>query len=405
MRFSTTIFSVAATTALAFASTTVPLQAVEKYKGNSTGRFIVKFKDDVSKASFMQRLKVKPVSHEWQILNGFAADLDTADLNLLRSSSEVELISEDGIMHTTAVVNQTNATWGLARLSSSTKLSNQNPSSSSFSYIYDSSGGAGVDIYIILVYSNIFMNMDVLLMILGVSILHTEFGGRARWGATFGGYADADGNGHGTYCAGLAAGNQYGVAKKANIVAVKVLSDAGSGAVSDIISGLNFVASSARASGRPSVACIPLSGGASTALDNTISALTAAGVHVAVPAGNSNVDASTTSPGRAPSAVTVGASTIVDARATFSNFGSVVDIFASGQNAIGPWIGGSTITNNLSGTSPATCYVAGLIAYLIGLNGNTTPAEMSEILKSLSLKGVIGGLPSSTPNNLAHNTL
>ncbi|KAF9459646.1 serine protease [Collybia nuda] len=382
MHFFTTLLVATGIIAPTFAGTT-SLRAVEKYDGKVTGKFIVKLKDGASKATVIQQLKANAITHEWQVLNGFAADLSVDEVNLLRSSPDVELVSEDGIMHTTATITQTNATWGLARLSSSTKLTDQNPS-------YNSAGGAGVDIYIV----------DT-----GVMTTHAQFGGRARWGATFGGYPDVDGNGHGTHCAGTAAGSQYGVAKAANIIAVKVLSDAGSGAVTDIVSGINFILNSARASGRPSVACIPLGGGASTALDNAVSSLVASGVHVAVSAGSSNLDAGTTSPARAPGAITVGASTIADARASFSNFGSVIDVYAPGQNVISSWIGSPTATNNLSGTSMATCYVAGLIALLISINNNQSPAAMSTLIQSLSIKGALSGIPSGTSNTLAHTEL
>ncbi|KAF9466801.1 serine protease [Collybia nuda] len=386
MRFFAAVFAAIAIAAPTFASPS-PLRAVEKFEGKTTGRFIVTLKDGASKSAVTQKLKANVITHDWSVLNGFAADLDTDAVNLLRASPEVELISEDGIMHT--MTTQTNAPWGISRLSSSSRLSNQDTNALTFSYTFDASAGSGVDIYIV----------DT-----GVFTAHSQFGGRARWGATFGGYPDADGNGHGTHCAGTAAGSQFGVAKNANIIAVKVLSDAGSGSVADIVSGLNFVLSSARSSGRPSIVSMSLGGGASTALDNAVATLTSNGIHVAVAAGNSNLDAGTTSPARAPSAVTVGASTIADARASFSNFGSVVDVFAPGQNVISSWIGSTTATNNISGTSMATPHIAGLIAYLIGTGNNVSPASMSTLIKSLSLKGVLSGIPSGTLNDLAHNS-
>ncbi|KAF5385321.1 hypothetical protein D9615_001506 [Tricholomella constricta] len=386
MRFFAAVFAAIAIATPAFAVPS-PLRTVEKFSGKTSGKYIVKVKKGVSRAALFSKLKLNTaVTHDWKELNGFAGNLDEATLNALRASDDVEFISEDGIMHT--MVTQTNAPWGLSRLSSTTKLANQSPSALTFSYTYDASAGAGVDIYVV----------DT-----GVFTSHSQFGGRARWGATFGGYANADGNGHGTHCAGTAAGSQFGVAKAASIIAVKVLSDAGSGSTSDIVSGMNWVLTSARASGRPSIVSMSLGGGASTALDNAVATLTNAGIHVVVAAGNSNVDAGSTSPARAPSAVTVGASTIADARASFSNYGSVVDIFAPGQNVISSWIGSTTATNNISGTSMACPHVAGLVAYLIGTRGNQSPAAMSTLLKSLAIKNAITGLSSSTANNLAHN--
>ncbi|KAF9468269.1 serine protease [Collybia nuda] len=386
MRFFTAVLAAIALAAPVFGTPT-NLRTVERFSGKTSGKYIVKLKDGASKSAVLGQLKGgSAVTHDWKLLNGFAGTLDDETLNALRASPDVEYVSEDGIMHT--MVTQTNAPWGLSRLSQRGRLANQSPSVLTHSYTYDASAGSGVDIYII----------DT-----GVYTSHSQFGGRARWGATFGGYANADGNGHGTHCAGTAAGSQFGVAKSANIIAVKVLSDAGSGSVADIVSGLNWVATSARASGRPSIASLSLGGGASTALDNAVTALTNAGVHVTVAAGNSNVDAGSTSPARAPSAITVGASTIADARASFSNYGSVVDVFAPGQNVISSWIGSTTATNNISGTSMATPHVAGLIAYLVGKNGNSSPAAMSTTLKSLSVKGVLSGIPSSTLNNLVQN--
>ncbi|KAF8996963.1 serine protease [Cyathus striatus] len=364
------------------------LKVVETFAGEKTGRFIVKLKDGVSKASVINNLNAT-ITHEWDIVNGFAGHLDTNTLNILRASTDVESISEDGIMHTMSNVTQNDAPWGLSRLSSATALSNINTNLLTFSYTYDSSAGSGVDIFIV----------DT-----GVLTTHTQFGGRASWGATFGGYASADGNGHGTHCAGTAAGSRFGVAKNANIIAVKVLADSGTGSVTDIISGLDWVLSTAASSSRPSIVSMSLGGGATPTLDDAVESLTDAGIHVAVAAGNSNTDANTTSPARAPSANTVGASTIVDERASFSNYGSIVDIFAPGQNVISSWIGSNTATNDISGTSMATPHVAGLIAYLIARDGNVSPADMSTKLQSLSLKGVLSGIPSGTVNDLAHNS-
>ncbi|RDB21646.1 Cuticle-degrading protease [Hypsizygus marmoreus] len=385
MRFFTAVLTAVALAAPVFAGPT-PLRTVEKYQGQTTGKYIVKLKDGASKSAIFSKLKNSTVTHDWKLINGFAGDLDSATVNLLRASPDVEYIAEDGIVHT--FVTQTNAPWGLARLSQDARLSNQDTSALTFTYTYDASAGAGVDIYII----------DT-----GVFTTHSQFGGRARWGATFGGYASADGNGHGTHVSGTAAGSQFGVAKAANIIAVKVLSDGGSGSLADVVSGINWVATAAAASGRPSVASLSLGGGVSTPLDNAVTALTVAGIHVTVAAGNSNADASTTSPARAPAVITVGASTIADARASFSNFGSVVDIFAPGQNVISSWIGSTTATNNISGTSMATPHIAGLVAYLIAKNGNSSPASIAATIQSLSVKNALSGIPSGTVNFLANN--
>ncbi|PIL31922.1 hypothetical protein GSI_06626 [Ganoderma sinense ZZ0214-1] len=377
----------------ASAAPTVQLKTVEKYAGSiKPSSYIVKLKDGVSKDAHLAWLAETvgasaTVTHtEWaaDVVNGFAGTFDSDALNALRASSDVESIAEDGVV--TIAATQTNATWGLQRINQAANLTDQNTGDLTFTYTYDDSAGEGVDIYV--VDTGIFTN-------------HSEFQGRAVWGATFGGYADADGNGHGTHVSGTAAGVTYGVAKKANLFAVKVLSDAGSGFVSDIVSALSWVSQQVTASGRPSIATMSLSGGASQTFDDAVASLTAQGIHVTVAAGNNDADASSFSPARAPSAITVGASTIADARASFSNFGSIVDIFAPGQNVISAWIGGVNNTNNISGTSMATPHIAGLVATIIGRDGNSSPANISTTIQTLSTEGELTGIPSGTVNDLA----
>ncbi|KAF9041515.1 serine protease [Panaeolus papilionaceus] len=383
MRFFTAILLAVTLVAPAMATPTIAMREVERYQGETTGKYIVNFKKGASRHGWAKKLKV---TESWDLVNGFAAELDEAALNELRASKDVELISEDGIMH--AFATQTNAPWGLQRISQRAKLSGTSTTALTYTYNYDSSAGSGVDIYIV----------DT-----GIYTAHSDFGGRARWGASFNGLGNADGNGHGTHCAGISAGTRYGVAKAASLIAVKVLSDSGSGSTSGIVSALDWVLSQARASGRPSVVSMSLGGGATTALDNAVASLTAGGVHVVVAAGNDNTNAANTSPARAPSAITVGASTIGDARSSFSNYGSVVDVFAPGTGITSAWIGSTTATNNISGTSMATPHIAGLVAYLISKEGNVSPSAMETKIKNLSTKNALSGIPSGTVNYLAFN--
>jgi len=385
MRFFTAILAAIALAAPVFSSPT-PIHTVEKFAGKTSGKYIVKLKAGVSKAKVFGQIKNANITHDWNLIHGFAGELDAAAVNTLRASSDVEYISEDGILH--IFDTQTDAPWGLGRISQPATLTNQDASALTFTYTYDATPGAGVDIYVI----------DT-----GVFIDHSEFGGRASWGATFGGYANADGNGHGTHVSGTAAGSTYGVSKAASIIAVKVLSDAGFGTAADIVSGLNWVATTVAASGRPSIATLSLGGPASTPVDDAVTSLVTAGIHVTVAAGNANTDAGNTPPARAPAVVTVGASTIADARASFSNYGAVVDIFAPGLNVISSWIGNTTATNSISGTSMATPHVAGLIAYLIGKNGNDTPDVLANTLQNLAVQGILTGIPSGTNNALIQN--
>ncbi|KAJ2915902.1 hypothetical protein MD484_g4494, partial [Candolleomyces efflorescens] len=385
------------------------LRGIDRYAGETTGRHIVTLKPGVSRDTLVNHISQRhAITHEWDaVLNGFAARFDEETLSELMSSPDVESISEDGIMH--IMVTQPDAPWGLGRLSSSERLANQNASQLTFSYTYnETAAGAGVDIYIIgasLDFSTILelrvlndTNIDT-----GIRASHSQFGGRARFAASFGGYPTVDGHGHGTHVAATAIGRQFGVAKAANVHAIRVLSDTGSGSTADIVSGMNYALLQARTSGKPSIVSMSLGGAANVAIDAAANALVAAGVHVTVAAGNSNVNAQNTSPARVQSLITVGASNIADAKANFSNYGPVVDVFAPGQNVISAWKDSDTATNSISGTSMATPHVAGLVAYLISLEGNVSPADMEAKLKSYSLKGVLTGLPTGTANVLVHN--
>ncbi|KAH9485833.1 Cuticle-degrading protease [Psilocybe cubensis] len=328
--FSATLITLAVLVGPVFSAPN-PLRAVETYSGTTSGKYIVKFKAGVSRKQWIKKLGLSKAV-DWQSVNGISSHLNTDALNTLRASDDVEYISEDGIMYTQAV--QEDATWGLQRISSVGKITNTTRPATAFTYTYDDSAGEGVDIYIVDTDSP------------GVFVNHTQFGGRATWGLSVENYR--------------------------------------SGSVSGIVTGLDWVISQVAASGRPSIVSLSLGGSASTPLDNAIAA---------VAAGNSNANAANYSPARAPSAVTVGASTILDERASFSNYGPIVDIFAPGLNVLSSWIGGTT----------ATPHVAGLIAYLISKEGNLSPAEMSAKLQTYSVKGALTGLPSTTLNYLAQN--
>lgn len=196
----------------------------------------------------------------------------------------------------------------------------------------------------------------------------------------------------GTHVAGIAAGATHGVANKANIIAVKVMGDDGSAPASDIIAGINFAAVSAGRSGRPSVINLSITTPASQALDSAVSNAVSLGVHVVVAAGNDNKDATADSPARAGAAITVGATDINDQRASFSNFGPPVDVWAPGVGIISLSNQEDDELKTLDGTSMATPFVAGLVAYLIGLEGNISPPDMKARIQGLSVDGIISGL-------------
>lgn len=198
-----------------------------------------------------------------------------------------------------------------------------------------------------------------------------------------------DGNGHGTHVAGTVGGNTYGVAKKTNLIGVKVLSSSGSGSNSGVIAGIQWAVQNAQQNGRTSRSVINLSLGSdefSQTSNDAVTAAVNAGVFVAVAAGNAGVDARNSSPGSAPAVCTVGATTSTDQMAYYSNFGPVVDIFAPGSNVLSAWIGSNTATNTISGTSMASPHIAGLGAYLIALEGTRSPSALCSRIVSLSTK-------------------
>jgi subtilisin family serine protease len=243
--------------------------------------------------------------------------------------------------------------------------------------------GAGVNVYVI----------DS-----GIRTSHVDFGGRAAFAANFvnDGRTD-DCNGHGTHVAGTAGSSTFGVAKGARLFAVRVFGCTGSSTNGIIIAGVDFVA---RNGLRPAVANMSLGGGASTALDTAVNNAVAAGVFVAVAAGNSNVNACNVSPARAQRAFTVAASDSADARASFSNFGACVEIFAPGVGIPSLSFRNDTDSRLLSGTSMSSPHVAGAAALVLQQLPTRTPAEVGQTLLALATPGVIRNGGTGTPNRL-----
>ncbi|PNS13902.1 Subtilisin-like protease [Sphaceloma murrayae] len=343
-------------------------------------------------------------------LMGYSGHFDEDVLEHIRKHPDVDYIEKDQEVHTMATKEtpelEKNAPWGLARISHRDSLT-----FGTFNkYLHAADGGEGVDVYVI----------DT-----GTNIEHVDFEGRASWGKTIpNNDADEDGNGHGTHCSGTVGGKRYGVAKKANIIAVKVLRSNGSGSMSDVVKGVEYaaeshadqVAATKKGKGKKgfkgSAANMSLGGGKSTILDKAVNAAVDAGLHFAVAAGNDNADSCRYSPAAAENAVTVGASNLADERAFFSNYGKCNDIFAPGLNIESTWKGSKTATNVISGTSMASPHIAGLLAYLLSLQpskdsayavAEITPKELKANLLAISTKNALTDVPSDTTNLLAWN--
>jgi len=309
-------------------------------------------------------------------LNGYAIEATAAEAKRFAADPAVTSVVQNRTFHIDAT--QPNPpSWGLDRIDQKTLPLNS-------SYTYPDSAGSGVTAYII----------DT-----GVRITHSDFGGRASYGydAIDNDNTAQDGHGHGTHVAGTVAGNTYGVAKKAKIVAVRVLDNSGSGTTDQVVAGIDWVA---RNHSGPSVANMSLGGGADSALDTAVRNAIASGVTFAVAAGNDNANASNYSPARVSEAITVGATTSSDARASYSNYGSILDIFAPGSSITSSWNTSDTATNTISGTSMATPHVTGAAAVYLADHPGSTPAQVASGLVAAASTGVVTNPGTGSPNRL-----
>ncbi|KAJ5343202.1 Peptidase S8/S53 subtilisin/kexin/sedolisin [Penicillium brevicompactum] len=332
---------------------------------------------------------VKHTFHVGGQLMGYAGHFHEDVIEQVRRHPDVEYIEKDSEVRTMSEGTvEKNAPWGLARISHRDTLSFGNFNK----YLYAEEGGEGVDAYVI----------DT-----GTNTEHVDFEGRASWGQTIPqGDADEDGNGHGTHCSGTIAGKKYGVAKKANVYAVKVLRSNGSGTMSDVVKGVEWAAEAHIKKAKKgdkkfkgSVANMSLGGGSSRTLDLAVNAAVDAGLHFAVAAGNDNADACNYSPAAAEKAVTVGASTLADERAYFSNYGKCTDIFAPGLNILSTWTGSKYATNTISGTSMASPTLPDS-AFAVA---EVTPKQLKAAIIAIATEGTLTDIPSDTPNLLAWN--
>ncbi|KAG1898950.1 peptidase S8/S53 domain-containing protein [Suillus fuscotomentosus] len=393
-----------------------PLIASDHPYGTVNNSYIVVLRDDLPQAVVQNHYNFLQMAHASDSLlgdglaegvrhfydghiKGYGGEFTENVIEQVRRMPEVSFVEKDQIVHTMDINTQKGSPWGLARISHRNKLG----FSTFTKYLYDSEGGDGVDVYVV----------DT-----GINVAHSEFEGRASWGKTIPtNDVDEDGNGHGTHCAGTIASRKYGVAKKANVIAVKVLGSNGSGTMSDVVAGVAWAAQSAAkkfaaaraefaATGKTkhkgSVANMSLGGGKSPSLDLAVNRAVDAGLHFAVAAGNDNKDACKYSPAAAENAVTVGASTLGDERAYFSNHGECVDIFAPGLNILSTYIGSRDAIATLSGTSMASPHTAGLLAYLLSIYPSATfdPSLSSMLPPALNLEH-----PYSSFYSLCHAAL
>jgi subtilisin family serine protease len=351
------------------ASTLVEISAVNGQV--IPGQYIVTLKSDQG-ASVAATAGVTPQFVYHAALTGFAAKLNAAQLKAMQHNPNVVAIEPDQVAH--ALTTQSPApSWGLDRIDQRNRPLNN-------AYTFNRTG-SGVTAYVI----------DT-----GITLNHPDFGGRASFGFDAFGGNGVDCHGHGTHVAGTIGGARFGVAKGVLLKAVRVLNCSGSGSFSGIIAGIDWVRLN---SPGKAVANMSLGGGFSSSVNNATANLANSGVTIAVAAGNSAANACNFSPASTPQAVTAAASDINDRSASFTNFGSCVDLYAPGVSITSDWLNGGT--NTISGTSMASPHVAGVAAlYKSSVSGDPSSATVQSFLNSNATPGVISAVPAGTPNRL-----
>ncbi|WP_351228949.1 S8 family peptidase [Streptomyces sp. NPDC002133] len=316
------------------------------------------------------------------VLKGFSASMSKAKAARLAADPRVAYVEQNAVVRLNDT--QSNATWGLDRI-------DQRNLPLSTTYTYNTTAS----------------NVNAYIIDTGIRTSHSEFGGRARVGTdTVGdGQNGQDCQGHGTHVAGTVGGGTYGVAKGVKLVAVRVLACDGSGTTAGVIAGVDWVTANAV---KPAVANMSLGGSASAALDDAVKKSIASGVSYSIAAGNGiligiPVNACNYSPARVPEAITVGATDKTDRRASFSNYGTCLDLFAPGVDITSAWKDNDTATNTISGTSMATPHTAGVAALYLATHPSATPAQVRDALVNNATNGKVVDPRNGSPNKLLHS--
>lgn len=382
------LLAVAVMTAIGFSASAAELRHV---KNAIKGQYIVVLKNTASAAS-ARAGAAQPVdaldsavtmasSYGFDVdrvyqnaLKGFVAKASKGALQKLLSDPNVDFIEEDGWSYPS--VTQSGATWGIDRVDQASLPLNG-------TYIYDT-GAPSVRVYVI----------DT-----GILATHTQFGSRVVGGATAvsDGRGTSDCNGHGTHVSGTIGGSTYGIAKSVTLVPVRVFGCTGGAANSTIVAGMDWVRTNHI---KPAVVNMSLGGPAASTIDTAANNLINAGVTVVVAAGNDNQNACNFSPARVANAITVGSTTSTDARSSFSNFGSCLDLFAPGSSIKSAWWTSTTATNTISGTSMASPHVAGAAALVLQGSPSASPATVRNTLVNKATLNKVTGAGTGSPNRL-----
>ncbi|OEJ24470.1 serine protease [Streptomyces agglomeratus] len=346
-------------------------------KGAVAGSYIVMLDEKADKRDLAEEYGGKLRRNYSSAINGFSASgLSETEAKRLAADPSVAKVVQNK-KFTINATQENPPSWGIDRI-------DQDGTAGDSKYTYPDSAGEGVTAYVI----------DT-----GVRISHKDFEGRAAHGfdAVDNDESADDGNGHGTHVAGTIAGAAHGVAKKAKIVAVRVLDDQGSGTTEGVVAGIDWVTKNHQG---PSVANMSLGGGADEALDEAVRKSIASGVTYGVAAGNESSDAGQGSPSRVKEAITVASSTKDDAQSDFSNFGAVVDIYAPGSDITSSWNDSDEGTKTISGTSMATPHVVGAAALYLAGHKDATPEAVATALTGGAIPDKISNPGTGTPNKL-----
>ncbi|MGB8945850.1 MAG: S8 family serine peptidase [Streptomyces sp.] len=369
--------------ATSFAGAATPAEAKvygANAKGAVSGSYIVMLDekaDKGAKSDLADKYGGELKRNYSSAINGFSAkDLSETEARRLAADPAVGKVVQSKKFSIDATQDNP-PSWGLDRI-------DQADTAADKKYTYPDAAGEGATAYVI----------DT-----GVRVSHKDFGGRATSGfdAIDNDENADDGNGHGTHVAGTIAGEAHGVAKKAKIVAVRVLDDQGSGTTEQVVAGIDWVTKNHKG---PSVANMSLGGGADEALDAAVQKAIAAGVTFAVAAGNESADASQGSPARVKEAITVASSTKDDEQSDFSNFGKAVDIYAPGSDITSDWNTDDKATNTISGTSMATPHVVGAAAVYVAAHPDAKPDAVAKALTDGATPDKISNPSEGTPNKL-----
>ncbi|MEV7791973.1 S8 family peptidase [Streptomyces sp. NPDC087512] len=346
-------------------------------EGAVSGSYIVILDEKTDKKELAGEYGGKLQRNYSSAINGFSASgLSETEAKRLAADPAVAKVVQNKKFSISATQDNP-PSWGLDRI-------DQTDTAGDSAYTYPDSAGEGVTAYVI----------DT-----GVRISHKDFEGRASHGfdAVDNDESADDGNGHGTHVAGTIAGASHGVAKKAKIVAVRVLDDSGSGTTEQVVAGIDWVTKNHQG---PSVANMSLGGSADEAIDEAVRQAIAEGITFGVAAGNESTDAAQGSPARVEEAITVASSTEDDAQSDFSNYGSVVDIYAPGSGITSAWNDSDEGTETISGTSMATPHVVGAAAVYLAGHQDATPEQVATALTDGATADKITNPGEGTPNKL-----